>query len=102
MPRSHSNTGRNRYGPSFVSVPWYLLDCRAWQALSLPGRAAYMALARLYNGRNNGRLAMSARKLSTLLRVSKDTAARALKENVAKGFAEVAQGSSFDWKARRA
>jgi DNA-binding transcriptional MocR family regulator len=85
-----------------VSLPWYMLDCRAWRALSLPARAAFIELARLYNGKNNGTIAMSARSLAQRLHSSKDTASRALAELEAKGFIETAKAGSFSWKQRHA
>ena len=79
-----------------------MLDCRAWRALSLPARAAFIELARIYNGRNNGTIAMSARALAERLRLSKDTAARALTELETKGFVERVKPGSFNWKQRHA
>jgi hypothetical protein len=61
-------------------LPCYMLDSYAWHVLSPHARLAYLEVARLYNGSNNGRLAMSARRLASLLPCNKDTAARALRE----------------------
>jgi hypothetical protein len=102
MPRTHNKTGRSRYGPPFVQLPWYLLDCRAWGSLSLPARAALIEVARRYRGGNNGLLAMSVRDLAERLRSSKDTAGRALAELESKGFIETIKSGSFDWKRRHA
>ncbi|WP_158266702.1 helix-turn-helix domain-containing protein [Alsobacter soli] len=61
-----------------------------------------MEVKRVYNGRNNGALAVSARALAERLGVSKDTAAKALRQLVQRGFLEVVAPSSFGWKAKRA
>jgi len=56
----------------------------------------------LFNGVNNGRLAMSGRRLAELLHVSKATGTRALKVLVERGFLEVVTPSAFSCKTRRA
>lgn len=79
-----------------------MVECRAWLALSPSARAAYIEVARLYNGRNNGTLALSARTLAERLGVSKDTAARLLKELIDKGFIDLVQRGAFSLKHRHA
>jgi hypothetical protein len=59
---------RGSGGPPFVQLHWYLLDSAAWKSLSTAARAAYIELARLYNGTNNGTLALSLRVLAQRLR----------------------------------
>jgi hypothetical protein len=53
------------------------MDTFAWRRLSVTERAAWLEFARLHNGANNGRIAMSSRTLGERLGVSRDTAARA-------------------------
>jgi DNA-binding MarR family transcriptional regulator len=102
----HSPSGRtvrrkkSRQSP-FVMMPKYLLKSAAWWSLSGAAMAAYLELGRRYTGTNNGQLHLSARELSELYNCSKDTAARALRELVEKGFIEIVQLSGFNLKDRR-
>src|SRR5262249_51443936 len=84
----------------FAALPYYLLDCPTWKALSFPAKAAFIQLLRLYNGRNNGQLGMAASKLAERLDCSKATAARALTELEEKGFIGVEKIGTFRRKDR--
>src|SRR5262249_29943369 len=88
--------GKKSNGPPFVQLHYYLLDSDAWHRLSLPARAAYIELARLYDGTNNGRLAMSVRTLAARIPCGKNTASRALEELEVSGFISVMKVGSFD------
>jgi len=79
-----------------------MLASPAWLASSLAARCALVELTRLYNGRNNGQLALSARGLAERLGTSKDTAARALNELESRGFIETVKAGSFRPRLRRA
>lgn len=89
MPRKHNGKGRSRTGPPFIQLFRYMQDSPAWLALSPVARASWLEVARLYNGTNNGRLALSVADLAARLGKSDATAWRALKELVAAGFIEV-------------
>jgi hypothetical protein len=90
--------GRSKTGPPFVSVPLYMLESPAWRALSAVGRAAWLEVARLYKGHNNGQLGLSARDLGERLNCSKATAARALNELEVKGFVGVQKVGRYGQK----
>lgn len=83
---------------AFVALEHFLLECEAWQSLSLCARQAYVEIARIYSGTNNGKLALSARGLSERLKVSKATASRALKDLGERGFVEIAKHGGFNLK----
>ena len=87
---------------SFVALPKYLLDSLAWRTLKPVPRAAFVELVGLYNGVNNGWLAMSARTLATAINVSRATAARALMELTERGFIEQTRCGAFTCKLRLA
>jgi hypothetical protein len=91
-------TGRSRHGPPFVSVPLYMLECPAWRALSSVGKVAWIEVARLYKGHNNGQLGLSARTLGERINCSKATAARALNELEVKGFIGVQKVGRYGQK----
>jgi len=102
MSRGHNQTGRSRRSGRFVMLPHSVIETRAWLALTCVARSAFIELLKLYNGINNGRLAMSSRTLAQRLRTSKDTAARALNELEEKRFIDVMTVGSFATKQRRA
>jgi DNA-binding transcriptional regulator YhcF (GntR family) len=85
----------------FVMLPKWMLASAAWQSLSGEAIAAYIELARRYNGTNNGTLHVSAGELAALRDCCKDTAARALRELVDKGLIEVVRASGFNVKDRK-
>jgi hypothetical protein len=79
-----------------------MLRSQAWLALTPTARAAYVEVLSLYNGVNNGQLAMAARSLAGRLRCSKDTAARVLRELDDMGFIRAMMIGSYQLKNRKA
>ena len=102
MPRRHDAKGRHRWEGRYVALPHALLRSAAWQSLEPAERSAYIEAAMLYDGRNNGFLAVSARRVADSLGIGKSSAARALRALVEKGFLEVTCESAFNMKQRRA
>ncbi|MFC1456395.1 hypothetical protein ACETIH_06595 [Microvirga arabica] len=83
-------------------LPHYMLRSPAWRTLSTTARSVYLELSLLYNGSNNGRIALSARDAAERVRCSKNTAARAFLELEQKGFIRCLQRGHFDRKSRHA
>ncbi len=102
MANQQNRKGRSRHGPPFVALRKYMLNSPAWIFLSPVARAAYVELECVYNGANNGSLAMSVRRLSERLGRKKNTAARALRELDDAGFIEPVSMGTFSRKNRRA
>ena len=102
MPRTHNATGRRKGEARHVRLYHHLLTSPAWQSLSPDARCAYIELKFIYNGGNNGRIGLSARRLGACIHVSKNTAARALGELQEKGFIECATPGAFHRKVRHA
>ncbi len=102
MPRTHDATGRRRGEARHVRLYHWMLASPAWQSLSPTARAAYIELKFLYNGVNNGRIGLSARRLGERIHVSKNTAARALQDLEERGFIERATPGAFHHKVRHA
>jgi hypothetical protein len=92
--------GRKAKGPPFVQLHYFLLDSAAWHSLSVYARCAYIELARLYDGLNNGTLALSVRRLAEAISCNKDTAAKALTELEVKGFIACEKVGQFTRKER--
>jgi len=78
------DSGRDPGG--FVALPWAVLDCPAYAALSHPARSLLMELARQYVRDNNGRLLASRAYLATRGWTSADVIQRAKIELLAAGF----------------
>lgn len=102
MPSRHNRKGRSKSGPPFVRLPWFLLDCEAWRALTPAARAVYLEVARRYNGSNNGFLGLSVREAAERCRINKDTASRALEALRVAGFIECITPGGFSRKDRHA
>lgn len=84
--------------PPFVQIHHYLMETPAWRGLSIYAKAAYPEIVRRHNGRNNGRIYMSARELAADLGCSKSTATDALSELVTAGFLDVVVAGNFKRK----
>ncbi|RYF61690.1 MAG: hypothetical protein EOO27_01025 [Comamonadaceae bacterium] len=82
--RNKKPTGRDPGG--FVALPWSVLDCPAWAALSHPARSLLLELARQFVRDNNGRLLASGAYLAKRGWTSNDVVTRALRELMAAGF----------------
>ncbi len=85
-------------GPKFAAIYLWEMDTPAYRHLSVYGRALLIEFRRKYNPSNNGDIAMSALDAARLLGCHKDTAFKALKELVDKGWTRPTQTGSFHWK----
>jgi Helix-turn-helix domain len=101
MPRRHNHKGRSTT-ERFVALPYWMLQSPAWRRLSPVARSVLIELAAVYNGNNNGRLALSARDAAKRVRCSKNTAARAFVELIQKGFVDLCSCGHFDRKTPHA
>jgi hypothetical protein len=101
MPRRHNHKGRSTT-ERFVALPYWMLQSPAWRLLSPVARSVLIELAAVYNGSNNGRLALSARDAAKRVRCSKNTAARAFVELIQKGFVDLCSCGHFDRKTPHA
>lgn len=94
--------GRTPHSGRFTQLHEFMMESRAWRALSPQERAVYIEVARVYNGANNGSLARSVRQLSDLANVNKDTAGRCLARLVEVGFLERVTPGGFSRKTPHA
>jgi len=107
MPNNQNRTGRAKQrrrhdGPNFIQLYRYLLDCPAYESLSLAARPALIEVERGYNGSNNGKIILSVRDIAARLGCHRDTAGRALQELIDKGFIEPRIKGAFSVKFKRA
>ncbi len=101
MPKRHNQKGRSTT-ERFVSLPHYMLGSQAWRSLSPVARSVFIELAAIYNGSNNGRLALSVRDAAEWVCCSKTTAGRAFAELTDKGFIDLCSRGHFDRKTPHA
>lgn len=103
MRRRHNVTGRSRstYG-KFVPLPEFMMASEAYRSLRPLPRVLYVEVARIYNGSNNGFLALSTRDAADRCGVTKNTVTPAFRELIAKGFLELACPGGFSRKVRHA
>lgn len=100
MAHKHDKKGRSKGRlASFIALERYITAAPAWQSLSLAARCGYLELLDIYNGSNNGTIALSARMLSERLHISRATAARALNDLTARGFIEATRAGGFNLKS---
>jgi len=64
---------KRRPAARFLQLHHRLLKSHAWHSLTPLQRCGYLEIAQLYDGTNNGRLAMSVRRLAGLIPCNKDS-----------------------------
>ncbi len=98
--RGKDKKGRSHSGPPFVQLPHWLLDSPAYRALTPSDRSVYTAVRRLYNGSNNGRIGLGARRAAEMAGISKNTSCKCFAALVEKGFLECATPGGFSTNSR--
>lgn len=101
MARKHNSKGRSRTEGRFLAVPHFMLETQAWRSLDPYSRAAWLEVAQLYDGRNNGFLDMAVRRLAQRMGVGKNVAHRSLTTLIERGLIEPAEVSGFSRKDRK-
>lgn len=101
MPRKHNSKGRSKGEGRFLALPYFMLETPAWRSLDPYGRAAYLEVAQLYRGDNNGYLDMAVRRLAERMGVGKNVANKAIKALEERGLIEAAELSGFSRKDRK-
>jgi len=96
------NKHRKKTGPRFIQLFYFMMDTAAWKDLNAVERAIYVEITRRYNGANNGKISLSAREIASELKISKGTAARALRSLAEHGFIVVEKRGAFHCKIRHA
>lgn len=99
MSRAKAN-GRSKGGGPFVQLFKFMLESQAWKSLSPADRAVYIELCALYNGANNGRLGLGARRAAELCNISKNTVSTCFRILEARGFIDCVTAGGFSRKSR--
>ncbi len=92
--------GRSKGGGAFLQLHHFMLQSQAWRSLTPADRAVYTVIATLYNGANNGRLGLGARRAAELANISKNTAPACFRRLIERGFIECASPGGFNIKVR--
>lgn len=101
MPRKHTSKGRSKGDGGFIRLMHQMIETPAWRSLPVYERAAYVEIAQLYNGSNNGYLGMGVRRLADRLNVSPNKAAWCIQTLIERGFIEVTEQSGYSRKDRK-
>jgi Helix-turn-helix domain len=102
MARRHDNKGRSKGYADFVKLDRVLLHTPAYGSLTTQARAVLVELYDRYKGYNNGCIGLSVRSAAEHCNIAKDTANRALRELVEKGFIECVTPGGFSRKTPHA
>jgi hypothetical protein len=102
MPNGQNRKGRSKRTGHFVQLHTWMMATEAWRSLSPSSRVVYIEIVARYDGRNNGWLALSARDAASLCRINKDTAGKAFRELIDRGFIECVTPGGFTRKVRHA
>jgi hypothetical protein len=96
---SHNQTGRSKkHTGGFVSLPYSVMESAGYRSASPVARAVLIEFIRIHNGKNNGFLALSSRRIADRINASKDTASRAIRELINRGLLRLTKASSFSQK----
>lgn len=98
----HNRKGRSTTVARFVMLPHWMMKSPAWRSLKPVDRVLYLEVAMLYNGSNNGRLALSTRDAAERCNAHRDTIGLAFRRLEAAGFIECATPGGFSRKTRHA
>lgn len=96
----HSTKRDRKKTPRYVRLEHWLLDSSAWQSLTPQARVVYTELCKIYNGVNNGGIALSNRDAATRCNISKDTAGNCLQRLAEIGFTKVRTPGGYNQKSR--
>lgn len=87
--------GRTEGDGRFVALHHYMIKSPAWRSLTPQDRAVFVELATVYDGKNNGYLALSTRDAADRCNISKNTATGCFRRLQERGFIELAQRGAF-------
>ena len=79
----------------FVKLTYPLIESQAWRWLRPISKAVYIELKRRYNGLNNGRISLSLSEAAHILKASKSSISKALKQLETHGFIKLIKKGYF-------
>ena len=79
----------------FVKLTYPLIESEAWRWLRPISKAVYIELKRRYNGLNNGKISLSLSEAAHILKASKSSISKGLKQLEAHGFIKLIKKGYF-------
>ena len=79
----------------FVKLTYPLIESQAWRWLRPISQSVYIELRRRYNGFNNGRISLSLSEAAHILKASKSSISKALKQLETHGFIKLIKKGYF-------
>ena len=79
----------------FVKLSYLLIESEAWRWLKPISKAVYIELRRRYNGLNNGKISLSLSEAAHILKASKSSINKALKQLETHGFIKLIKKGYF-------
>jgi len=98
--RGADATGKSQRREKYVALEHSMLDCPAYRALSCPARCLLTELLRLWNGSNNGHIALGVREGGKRIGCGRTKTADYFDELRAKGFIKLSRTGTFSAQAR--
>ena len=107
--RRANETGRSEGEPRFLQTPYWVMETPAWLSISANCKVTLLAVAKRFNGRNNGKIAFGVRSgifvpiggrelAERPFGLSRFQIGRALAEAEAAGFLVCTQDATFGQK----
>ncbi len=84
----------------FIMMRYDIFDSPAYRSLSAKSMITLLIIQRRFCGYNNGEIGISCREIGQFLKVSKDTANKAIEELINAKLITVTQESGFNMKCR--
>ena len=88
--------------PNFIMLRHDIFESPAYRHMKPNPRGALNEIIRRFNGFNNGYISFSVREMALRLKISPDTAGKAIKSVIEHGFIKVTEKSGFNVKDRKA
>ena len=95
LKKSQAKKGIIESTERFVKLTYPLIESEAWKWLRPISKAVYIELKRRYNGLNNGKISLSLSEAAHILKASKSSISRALKQLETHGFIKLIKKGYF-------
>ena len=95
LNKGQAKKGKIESKERFVKLTYPLIESAAWRWLRPISQAVYIELRRRYNGPNNGRISLSLSEGAHILKVSKSSISKALKQLEMHGFIKLIKKGYF-------
>ena len=95
LNKGQAKKGKIESKERFVKLTYPLIESQAWRWLRPISQSVYIELRRRYNGLNNGRISLSLSEAAHILKASKSSISKALKQLETHGFIKLIKKGYF-------